>query len=37
MSLGFSTFILDVPFSPEDLDHTAMAFGCAERILGTRA
>ena len=37
MSLGFSTFILDVPFSPEDLDHTAMAFGCAERILRTRA
>jgi alkanesulfonate monooxygenase len=26
ISLGFSTFILDVPVSQEDLDHTAMAF-----------
>ena len=26
MSLGFSTFILDVPASPDDLEHTAMAF-----------
>jgi alkanesulfonate monooxygenase len=26
MSLGFSTFILDVPVSPDDLEHTAIAF-----------
>jgi len=26
MSLGFSTFILDVPYSAEDLEHTALAF-----------
>jgi len=26
MSLGFSTFILDVPVSPNDLEHTAIAF-----------
>jgi alkanesulfonate monooxygenase len=34
MSLGFSTFILDVPVAPEDLDHTAAAFGHAGRLLG---
>jgi alkanesulfonate monooxygenase len=33
MSLGFSTFILDVPFSPEDLGHTAVAFEHAGRLL----
>jgi alkanesulfonate monooxygenase len=33
MSLGFSTFILDVPASPEDLDHTAMAFEHASRVV----
>jgi alkanesulfonate monooxygenase len=33
MSLGFSTFILDVPASREDLDHTAMAFEYAGRLL----
>jgi alkanesulfonate monooxygenase len=33
MSLGFSTFILDVPASQEDLDHTAMAFEYASRLL----
>jgi alkanesulfonate monooxygenase len=32
MSLGFSTFILDVPVSQEDLDHTAMAFEHASRL-----
>jgi alkanesulfonate monooxygenase len=26
LALGFRTFILDVPFSPEDLEHTAIAF-----------
>jgi alkanesulfonate monooxygenase len=36
MSLGFSTFILDVPASREDLDHTAMAFERAGRLLGGR-
>ena len=33
MSVGFSTFILDVPVSPEDLDHTAVAFGHAGALL----
>jgi alkanesulfonate monooxygenase len=32
MSLGFSTFILDVPFSAEDLVHTAVAFEQAEQL-----
>lgn len=36
ISLGFSTFILDVPASREDLDHTAMAFKRAGRLLGGR-
>jgi alkanesulfonate monooxygenase len=36
MSLGFSTFILDVPASREDVDHTAMAFERAGRLLGGR-
>jgi alkanesulfonate monooxygenase len=36
ISLGFSTFILDVPTSPEDLDHTALAFERAGRLLGAR-
>jgi alkanesulfonate monooxygenase len=34
ISLGFSTFILDVPASPEDIDHTAVAFEYASRLLG---
>ena len=33
MSLGFSTFILDVPFSAEDLEHTAAAFERAGRLI----
>jgi hypothetical protein len=33
MSLGFSTFILDVPVSPDDLEHTAAAFEHATRLL----
>jgi alkanesulfonate monooxygenase len=33
MSLGFSTFILDVPVSPDDLEHTAAAFEHASRQL----
>jgi alkanesulfonate monooxygenase len=33
MSLGFSTFILDVPPSPEDLEHTAVAFEHAGSLL----
>ena len=33
MSQGFSTFILDVPPSPEDLDHTAVAFQHAGSLL----
>jgi alkanesulfonate monooxygenase len=33
MSLGFSTFILDVPVSPDDLEHTAAAFQHAIRLL----
>jgi alkanesulfonate monooxygenase len=33
MSLGFSTFILDVPVSPDDLEHTAAAFEHASRLL----
>jgi alkanesulfonate monooxygenase len=36
ISLGFSTFILDVPASREDLDHTAMAFERAGRLLSGR-
>jgi alkanesulfonate monooxygenase len=32
MSLGFSTFILDVPFSAEDLVHTAVAFEQAKQL-----
>jgi alkanesulfonate monooxygenase len=33
MALGFSTFILDVPASPNDLEHTAAAFDHATRLL----
>jgi alkanesulfonate monooxygenase len=33
MSLGFTTFILDVPVSPDDLEHTAAAFEHATRLL----
>jgi alkanesulfonate monooxygenase len=36
ISLGFSTFILDVPASREDLDHTAVAFERAGRLLDGR-
>ena len=36
ISLGFSTFILDVPASREDLDHTASAFERAGRVVGGR-
>jgi alkanesulfonate monooxygenase len=32
MALGFSTFILDVPASPDDLQHTAAAFDHAGRL-----
>lgn len=33
MSLGFSTYILDVPASSDDLEHTAAAFKHATRLL----
>lgn len=33
MSLGFSTFILDVPVSADDLAHTAQAFERAQRLV----
>jgi alkanesulfonate monooxygenase len=33
MALGFTTFILDVPASPDDLEHTAAAFDHASRLL----
>jgi alkanesulfonate monooxygenase len=33
MALGFTTFILDVPASPEDLNHTAAAFAHATSLL----
>jgi alkanesulfonate monooxygenase len=33
MALGFSTFILDVPASADDLEHTAAAFDHASRLL----
>jgi alkanesulfonate monooxygenase len=33
MELGFSTFILDVPASPDDIQHTAAAFDHASRML----
>ena len=34
MSLGFGTFILDVPPSAEELEHTAVAFDTARRLVG---
>jgi alkanesulfonate monooxygenase len=35
MSLGFGTFILDVPPSAEELQHTAVAFEAASRLAQT--
>jgi alkanesulfonate monooxygenase len=35
IALGYTTFILDIPPVEEELEHTAMAFAAAQRLLGS--